>query len=265
MERSWKAFLAGSETGHAVQIYRDVDELAGSVGDFLAAGLAEGAPAVVIVTPDHWQGFSLRLESLGWVTSTLQRDGLLTVADADETLAAFMDEGAPSAATFEQVVGGLVDGIATAFPGKRIRAFGEMVNVLSLNGQMQAALELEELWNRLAQTRDFSLLCGYELDVFDRAAQVEPLPGVCHAHSHVLPAFDAPRLARAVDRALAEVLGTEQAGKVYLLVGDQSRQNKIPIPQLALMWVSENMPVLANRVLATARANYDQTQLAPAS
>jgi hypothetical protein len=34
--------------------------------------------------------------------------------------------------------------------------------------------------------------------------------------------------------------------------------------QLALMWVSENMPALADRILAAAREHYADARLAPA-
>jgi hypothetical protein len=71
-----------------------------------------------------------------------------------------------------------------------------------------------------------------------------------------------PRLAKAVDQALEEVLGAAEAGKVYVVVAEQIRQDRVPAPQLVLMWVSANMPVLADRILASARTRYHA--LAPA-
>jgi len=56
--------------------------------------------------------------------------------------------------------------------------------------------------------------------------------------------------------ALEEVLGASEAGKVYALVGEQIRRGRVPSPQLALMWVSANMPALADRILASARKRY---------
>ena len=93
--------------------------------------------------------------------------------------------------------------------------------------------------------------------MFDRASQAGPLPEVCRAHSHVLPALDPARLTRAVDQALEEVLGAAEAGKVYVLVGQQLRADRVPMAQVLLMWVSANMPALAERVLASARARYE--------
>ena len=88
-------------------------------------------------------------------------------------------------------------------------------------------------------------------------SQAGLLPDVCRLHSHVLPCPDPARLTRAVDQALEEVLGAAEAGKVYVLVGQELRSDRIPMAQVLLMWVSANMPALAERVLASARARYE--------
>src|SRR5262249_61669926 len=120
-------------------------------------------------------------------------------------------------------------------------------------GDAGAPLRPEELCNSLAHTRTVPPLCCYRLDVFDRHTQTSPLPEVCRVHSHVRAAADSTRLTRAVDRALGEVLGPDQAGKLYSLVGEEARRGSVPVAQLALMWVSANMPSLADRVLSAAR------------
>ena len=64
------------------------------------------------------------------------------------------------------------------------------------------------------------------------------------------------RLQRAVDQALEEVLGAAEAGKVYVVVAQQLRADRVPMAQVLLMWISEHMPALAERVLASAQARY---------
>ena len=81
------------------------------------------------------------------------------------------------------------------------------------------------------------------------------LPGICRTHSHVRPAADLERMQRAVDAAIDEELG-DRAGQLYAMVGDQIRQRRVPAAQLALMWVSANMPMVAERILASARTHY---------
>lgn len=253
----WNDFLQGAApSGHAVQIYNDVDELADSVAAYLVAGFEAGDPGLVIATGEHTRRYSERLAAAGWDASQLEETGQLVVADAEETLDSFMVHDEPLPEAFEQVVGGLLDTVAARFPGGHVRAFGEMVDVLCERGQPEAAVRLEGLWNDMARRRRFSLLCGYRLNLFDRRAQVHTLPHVCRAHTHVLPAVDAERLEQAVDLALEEILGPQTAGKVYVVVRSETPETSVPMPQLILMWVSVNMPLLAERILASARTHY---------
>ena len=139
MEAAWTGFLHGAgPAGHAVQVYEDVNELADSVSKYLAVGFDLGEPAVVIATPEHWETFGERLAESGWDATRLEQSGLLFCADADTTLAAIMDGDRLSADQFEAVVGGLMTGVGARFPGRRIRAFGEMVDLLCERGNPRA-------------------------------------------------------------------------------------------------------------------------------
>lgn len=258
MKTAWNGFLHGAgPAGHAVQVYRDVGELADSVTKYLAVGFDLGEPGVVIATPGHLSYFEEQLAESGWDRARIDRHGLLLRADADTMLAAIMDGDRVSSGRFDTVVGGLLDQVGPRFPGRRIRAFGELVDLLCERGNPACAAELEELWNRLARRRSFSLLCGYRVDVFDRDAQVSILPAICRSHSHVLPADDPERLEWAVDTALEEALGSK-AGQVYALLGAELRRKQVPLSQLALMWVSSQMPRSAEQILESARAHYLQ-------
>jgi hypothetical protein len=253
----WTDFIdAAPACGHAAQIYGDPSELGESVAAYLGGGFATGAPAVVIATPAHWEIFAGRLDLAGWSAESLAADGLLTVADAEATLESFMEDGSPSQARFEAVVGGLLDEIAGRFPAQTIRAFGEMVDLLAQRGELDAAIALEELWNALAESRDFALLCGYRLDLFDRAVQTGTLPEVCRTHSHVRAVADPVRLSTAVDRALAEVLGPLATAQVYVSVAEEMPRGSLPRGQAILMWLSAHQPVNAGRVLSRARSHY---------
>jgi KaiC/GvpD/RAD55 family RecA-like ATPase len=262
MEARWVEFLrAPRDADHAVQIYAQLDELAESVAAYLATGFAAGEPGVVIATREHQDMFERFLAGAGWDPAVVAEAGLLTTLEADETLASLFQHGELSVAAFERVVGGVIDQVAARFPERRIRAFGEMVDLLTARGEAGTAVALEELWNRLAKSRRFSLLCGYRLDVFDRNSQ-ELLPAVCSAHTHVRPAYSMARLDNAVHAALDEVLGATNSRMVKEIVRDGAELPSAPLSEQMLMWVSERMPRHAERVLAAARARYET---APAS
>jgi PAS domain S-box-containing protein len=54
-------------------------------------------------------------------------------------------------------------------------------------GNPEAAIRLEELWNHLARTHSFSLRCAYPITNFNRDEDGEPFLKICAAHSAVIP------------------------------------------------------------------------------
>jgi hypothetical protein len=254
---SWKTFIENaSPAEHAVQVYTELDELAVSVGSFLDAGLRAGAPAVVIATPEHWEAFRAEIERRGPSVDDLRARGLLTCLDADETLALFMEDDVPVAERFEEAVGGVLDEVASRFPAQTVRAFGEMVDLLLQRGNQDAAIALEDLWNRLLETRSCALLCAYELDLFDLDAQTSVLPEIVRTHSHPRPVADPARLASAVHDALSETVGPDAAASIYLEVAEAVPRTALPRAQAVLMWLTRHQPTTARHVLQGARVRY---------
>lgn len=254
---SWRSFIERAQAcDHAVQVYDGIGHLGSSVGAYLANGFAAGAPAIVIATAEHRRAFEGELRARGLDPPDLRKRGLLTCCDAEETLAELMDASRPSAERFETRVGALVDGVAQRFPGQTIRAFGEMVDILSSYGGTEAAIELEELWNELARTRRLALLCGYRLDIFDIDIQTGALPAVFGAHTHAQPAHDPSRLADAVDTALLETVGPIDAAHIYLDVAGEPSLRGLPRGQAVLGWLSAADVGLAENVLERARRHY---------
>jgi hypothetical protein len=72
---------------------------------------------------------------------------------------------------------------ARIHPEGTIRAYGEMVNVLWKDGLTAAAIRLETLWNELAKSYDFKLLCGYSMGNLYKDAAVGE---ITRQHSHLL-------------------------------------------------------------------------------
>ena len=169
-----------------VQLYEDEAYLAEVVGCYVAAGLERGEPTLIIATPAHRSAFRERIAARGADVARAQADGRLVVLDARPTLARFMVDGRPDTSRFVASVGGIVRDLGRR--GARVRAFGEMVDVLWADGNGEAALALEELWNALAEAQSFSLLCAYDLARFPGGDDGPALARVCGAHSHVIPA-----------------------------------------------------------------------------
>lgn len=168
---------------HAVRFYRDADSLCGIVGDFLADGLAAGQPAIIIATPQHVSGILEHLKALSFAVDELQLSGDLVLLDAEEVLAGFMTGGMPDSARFASTIVPVLEKTSRGRKECTVRAYGEMVDVLWKAGHQVAATRLEMLWNDLARTQQFSLLCGYSMGNFYKDAAVD---NVSSHHSHVV-------------------------------------------------------------------------------
>jgi hypothetical protein len=169
---------------HFVELYDDDADLVGSVRTFVSTGIAAGEAAVVIATPAHLGAFEAELERAVDLDAA-RRQGLYVAVDAAETLGLFMRGGRPDPVAFEDVVGGLLE--RTRAGARGVRAFGEMVALLWERGEVDAALELEELWNVLATKQSFKLFCAYASGAFDDA-DPSALNAMASRHSHVLVA-----------------------------------------------------------------------------
>jgi MEDS: MEthanogen/methylotroph, DcmR Sensory domain len=167
---------------HAVRFYKDDDSLCRIVGSFLIEGLTKSEPAVLIATPEHTAaiGECLRRASLDVVA--LKRLGELSTLDAREMLAMFMADGIPNAGAFREHIGGAIKQVGRGRGQCTIRAYGEMVDLLWKDGMTTAAIQVETLWNQLARTHDFKLLCGYSMGNFYKGAAFDEIKA---QHSHV--------------------------------------------------------------------------------
>ena len=171
---------------HAVHFYERDDDLADRVVKHIAEGLVGGEAAVIVASPAHRELFAPRLRALNIDVEEAHAAGRLTILDAAETLAKLMVDGAPNPDLFRRVVGSVIEASATRGQRKvKVRAYGEMVDILWQQGNHAAALALEEMWNSLAEVYVFDLLCGYAMAPFYDAPGTGGLSEVCDTHTHV--------------------------------------------------------------------------------
>jgi hypothetical protein len=169
---------------HFVQFYKAESTLIDCMARFFAVGFAHGDVGIVIATQEHREALEARLVEMGVNVEGLRQSADYSAFDADEMLAHFMVNGRPDARRFRALMGTWLD-LATG-SGKNVRAFGEMVALLAANGNDTGAIELEKLWNRLAETYEFTLYCAYPSHQFSTATKKEQLSQVCCAHSRVI-------------------------------------------------------------------------------
>ena len=177
---------------HAVRFYESPQSLCRIVAEFLGEGLVSGQPALVIGTSDHRAGILNELRARHFDVDRMQAAGDLLMLDAREVMATFMVDGVPNAELFAANATVAIEKVCRGRTECTIRAYGEMVDLLWKDGQSVAAVQLEMLWNKLANTHDFSLLCGYAMGNFYKDANIRD---ICDHHTHVVGADGKPAIA----------------------------------------------------------------------
>jgi DcmR-like sensory protein len=185
-QRSARVTAAG-DTGHDVQFYRTEAYLTRAVADFLATGVRAGQPLIVIATEAHRMGFARELQARGLDIDELLSGREAIWLDARETLAAFMESGHPNRELFFATVGSVFERVLKKRNYLIVRGYGEMVDLLAQDGNIEGSLLLEGLWNELADKYSYSLLCGYSLNNFLHEAGPQNLKRVCGHHTATLP------------------------------------------------------------------------------
>jgi hypothetical protein len=257
MTTTWKDVLERPCAGdHVAQVYHDPEFLLEAVCHYVAAGLDQGEGVVLVMRQANWDSLQRRLESAGAEPAAAIARGQLFQYEADATLASLMKSGMPDGEAFREVIGGAISKARRNYP--EVRAFGEMVDILWQRGHRLGAQHLESLWNDYIQQRPFALLCAYYMDPLHESTYGGPIENVCKSHTHLIPARDYGQFDAAVSRASEEVLNGPLSTLLRSLAEKKRSAIGMPPGQATIMWLMENMPRTADRVLELVRARYPE-------
>jgi hypothetical protein len=170
---------------HGVRFYENEKSLSHIVADFLRHGLAGGNPGIVVATPSQRAAILRALVARSVDVVQMQQSSDLILLDGNDTLSTFMTNGRPDPEAFQNRMSEVIKMASRGRNDCTVRIYGQMVDILWKNGLHEAAIRLELLWNLLAQTQAFSLLCGYAMGHFYYDA---PFDGICRHHTHVVSA-----------------------------------------------------------------------------
>jgi hypothetical protein len=183
------------DVGHVVQFYGHEEELADRVAGYLLAALRGDGVAVVIATAAHREAFEGRLTQVGVDLAAAARSGTYLALDAGDTVRALMPGGRLDHDAFERVVGGLIR--RAGQPDRPVRVYGEIVALLWDAGLVNAAVQLEEMWDSLGQRYPFSLFCSYPASSVSGGGHLEAFAEVCRLHRSVVGGWPSPAAAAA--------------------------------------------------------------------
>jgi anti-sigma regulatory factor (Ser/Thr protein kinase) len=169
---------------HMVQFFDEDIELVETVGHYLLAGVRAGDVGLIVATEPHRRAFEAGLARAGVDVDKASREGRLRWLDAETTLATLSPDGHVDHAVFHTVIGGEVQDASSQ--GCPVRIYGEMVGLLWQAGDVLGAIEVEQLWNALAEQLPFTLFCAYPASQGAGPTQPAALAQICHLHSSVI-------------------------------------------------------------------------------
>jgi DNA-binding NarL/FixJ family response regulator len=175
---------------HEAGFYSEDRYLLDHAARFLATTLSSGASAVVAVTEPHRNRLREMLTEMGLEVDAAIRRGRYIAVDADEALSSLMDgdrlDPARFADAFEPLLTRASEASGRTQP--RVGLFGECVHLLCAQGNVEAAIQMEKLGNRLFEKFDLRILCAYSvsglLDIMkgDTFQRIRDEHSVVHFH-----------------------------------------------------------------------------------
>jgi hypothetical protein len=246
-------FLADAPSGrHCAQFHREADALADSAYAFLEAGIRRGQSVLVIAGRDRADELLDRLTQSKFHPTALCNSGQLGVMDAAKVIEQCNGNGMPEWGRFRGAVMPMVSRLQPGGRGARI--YSELASALWLDGNTEAAIRVEELWNALAASVQFSLYCGYAMDTHCEKSYAGPLEELGRTHSDILGTPEDEQFGVALDRASKEIFGislTQMAG-----VSREDGARRFPSGQRTMLWVKRNLPMSTAQLAERARQYY---------
>jgi DNA-binding NarL/FixJ family response regulator len=172
---------------HEVQFYADDASFLDGFTTFISAALKAGNAAIVVATESHREKLLQILQADGLNIRAAINEGRYIALDAAETLSTFMLNDMPDRVRFLKIVGDLIGRASKAAKGEHpsVAACGECAPFLWAEGNANAAIQLEHLWDDIAKTYDVDILCGYVLESFQREPENHIYERICAEHSAV--------------------------------------------------------------------------------
>jgi DNA-binding NarL/FixJ family response regulator len=173
---------------HEVAFYPDDAALVDGFARFLEAALSVENAAILIATAEHRSDILQRLRANALDVDGALKSGSLIQLDALETASILMVNGVPDPVRCAKLVGDVITGAFKNAKGAhpRVAICGECAPALLREGNAEAAIRLEHLWDEITKRYHADTLCGYLWTLFPQRDSSPMFARVCAEHSAVV-------------------------------------------------------------------------------
>ena len=155
--------MAAVRIRHEVEFYSDDDAFAAGFAHAIKNALRLRKSVILIATELHRAGVLGKLQADGVdVTSAIERGSYFSL-DAHQAVKLIMDNDVPDPVRCEELICDLVTKAAKAAngPHPKVAICGECAPQLVAAGNIEAAIQLEHIWNEKTATYNADTFCGY--------------------------------------------------------------------------------------------------------
>jgi CheY-like chemotaxis protein len=152
---------------------------------FIAGELREGNAVVALVTGAHEQTLQSSLEASRVDVALAIREQRYLPVNVNELLAKAMVNGCPDPLRYLDAAGDLLADVTRRATDRhaRVAACGEGTSMFWTHGHVDAAIQLEHLWDEIAKSRQMDILCAFPLTARD--GNVRAVRSLCAEHTAV--------------------------------------------------------------------------------
>lgn len=171
-----------SPLNHICEFYPTAADRIRSICQFIVPGIIQGEAAIVIATFENLEMLKSSLILYAIDLQEVIESGQLILLDANKTLEKFIRNDFIDYFLFFNLVHEMLENVQRNF--SKIRAYGEMVDIVYKTKNIDLTLELESLWADVSLQYKFSLLCGYTADSF--RGHHYHIKKICSSHTHLI-------------------------------------------------------------------------------
>jgi len=169
---------------HYVLFYSSDAVFVAAFSRFIAGFLDEGNIVIVLVTEAHERTLQCSLQASGLDLALAIRQQRYVSVNISELLEKVMVNGWPHPTRCLNAIEEVTDTVRRAAGSHvRVATCGECSPFVWGRGHIEAAIQLEHLWDEIAKNREMDVLCAYPLAV--REAGVPAVRSLCAEHTAV--------------------------------------------------------------------------------
>ena len=160
---SLSALVMTGVNTHAVQFSSDDNTGLDGIAALVSGALRRGDVVATVFNESNRGALALRMKERGWNLADLAKQSRYVVFDADEVATRILRAGRPDPAEIAEMVAALEKARTASAAGlpSHLTIVGEIAAVLCRRGNLEAAFELERLWDEETRSLPILTVCTY--------------------------------------------------------------------------------------------------------